>query len=199
MFTSFPDIVPVLMSTNKSDTASRSNRRYLATMLHMKLWFEILAEPEAERTEPGVNSLILESLLNVRGIHHQIINQLKRKVPTEAAEGSPDRQEPDTEFWEAVRQDLEASTIPKEFRDYPEAVKLRKAGVKPMSHLSMSLTQWMLGGPQVLFPEACGVHGASDEEFEAFNHFWAVLGYAMGMEDEYNVALQPGEIGRAHV
>ena len=52
----------------------------------------------------------------------------------------------------------------------------------------------MLFRSQVLRPEMSGIHGATEEEFEGFNHFWATLAYALGVEDEYNIALQSGGV-----
>ena len=37
-----------------------------------------------------------------------------------------------------------------------------------------------------------GIHRATMKEFEGFNHIWAAIGYALGIDDDYIIPLQSG-------
>lgn len=86
-------------------------------------------------------------------------------------------------------QDLNASDIPQTMRDPPPS-NLNVSGVVPFNQQVAALTQFAFAGYPVLFSEQLGIN-ATDDEIWAFNHLWAVLGYALGIDDKYNCALQP--------
>lgn len=61
-----------------------------------------------------------------------------------------------------------------------------KAGEGIISQKDMALTQFTFMGFHLLYPEKFGIVG-SREQFEAFNHFWRVIGFMLGTHDQYNM------------
>lgn len=93
--------------------------------------------------------------------------------------------------WKAFETDLKNSNIPETSRKTPEAYVGRDGKFYSVNQFQQALTQFAFVGFHVLFPERLSIFNAKDEDLEAFNHLWAVLGYALGIDDEYNIALQP--------
>lgn len=60
-----------------------------------------------------------------------------------------------------------------------------KAGAGIISQKDMAITQYLFMGFVVLMPDEFGVVG-SREQFEAFNHFWRLIGFMLGTEDRFN-------------
>lgn len=60
-----------------------------------------------------------------------------------------------------------------------------KAGVGIISQKDMAVTQFLFMGFHLLMPREFGLV-ASQEQFEAFNHLWRVIGYMLGAEDRFN-------------
>lgn len=62
--------------------------------------------------------------------------------------------------------------------------------VVPFNQQIQALTQFAFVAYPVAFADRIALN-ATDAELWAFNHLWAVIGYAMGIDDQYNIALQP--------
>lgn len=60
-----------------------------------------------------------------------------------------------------------------------------KAGVGIVSQKDMSITLFLFMGFHILMPDKFGIVGTR-EQFEAFNHFWLVIGYMLGTQDKFN-------------
>lgn len=60
-----------------------------------------------------------------------------------------------------------------------------RAGVGIVSQKDMSITLFIFMGFQVLMPDKFGIVGTR-EQFEAFNHFWRVVGFMLGTHDKFN-------------
>lgn len=86
--------------------------------------------------------------------------------------------------------DLANSNIPLKQRINPPTNWVNITGKVPMHQQSLALTQYSFVGYVILFPDRLRIT-APDHELWAFNHLWAVIGYALGIDDEFNVALQP--------
>ncbi|CRK89888.1 CLUMA_CG003620, isoform A [Clunio marinus] len=85
--------------------------------------------------------------------------------------------EPGTKAWKSL------TTIRK-----MHAIMTRRtsnAGNGIISQKDMSATLFVYMGFPLLFPERFGIVG-SREQFEAFNHFWRLIGYMLGIKDEFN-------------
>lgn len=85
--------------------------------------------------------------------------------------------------------DLNASDIPANQRIMPPS-HWSNMTVSPFNQQITALTQFAFIGYPILFADRLGI-AASDEDLWALNHLWAVLGYAIGLDDVYNIALQP--------
>lgn len=60
-----------------------------------------------------------------------------------------------------------------------------KAGVGIISQKDMAITQFLFMGLPMWLPEMFGIVG-SYEQFDAYNHFWRLIGYMLGTEDRFN-------------
>lgn len=60
-----------------------------------------------------------------------------------------------------------------------------KAGEGIISQKDMAITLFTFMGFHVLMPDKFGIVGTR-EQFEAFNHFWRVIGYMLGTHDKFN-------------
>lgn len=57
---------------------------------------------------------------------------------------------------------------------------------KWMTQYDIALTQFSFIGLAMLFPAKSAMIAATNEELELINYYWRVLGFMMGIEDEYN-------------
>lgn len=56
-----------------------------------------------------------------------------------------------------------------------------------VSQYDVAMTQFSFVGLSLAYPVKCGLISASKEEMESINYYWRVLGFMMGLEDEYNL------------
>ncbi|OXA42515.1 hypothetical protein Fcan01_22894 [Folsomia candida] len=92
--------------------------------------------------------------------------------------------------WSSFHKDLVESNIPLSQRRIPPTFGESKDFI-PFNQNALALTQFSFVGYPILFPERFGIFRPSEDDLWAFNHFWAILGYVLGLEDKYNIALQP--------
>lgn len=57
---------------------------------------------------------------------------------------------------------------------------------KWMTQYEVAITQFSFIGLSMLYPAKSAMIAAKPEELELINYYWRVLGYLMGMEDEFN-------------
>lgn len=60
-----------------------------------------------------------------------------------------------------------------------------KAGVGIISQKDMAITQFLFMGFSMCMPDMFGIVGTY-EQFDAFNHFWRLIGFLLGTEDRFN-------------
>lgn len=170
-------------------------------LLAWSIWFLPHETPKfmQPRLDPGIKIILRVklyfSLRNVRSFHIAAA-----KAALEAREKSPSKHIIDPglhdkyEFKTALSgpffDDLKASNIPAEQR-IPPPCHWKNQTIIPGNQQIFALTQFFFVGYPILYPERLHITGASDEDLWAFNHLWAVLGYAIGIDDNFNVALQP--------
>ncbi|XP_050353217.1 uncharacterized protein LOC126775380 isoform X2 [Nymphalis io] len=65
------------------------------------------------------------------------------------------------------------------------AAKLKGQGI--VSQRDLALTQFGFIGLSLLKTDAFGIRQIEDDDWEAYNHFWRVIGHAIGIEDRYNI------------
>lgn len=58
-----------------------------------------------------------------------------------------------------------------------------------MNQYDVALTQFAFIGLAMLYPKKSAMIAASEFELELINYYWRVLGWLMGIEDEYNMCL----------
>lgn len=73
-----------------------------------------------------------------------------------------------------------------------------KAGVGIVSQKDMAVTQFLFMGLSVLMPDMFGIAGTY-EQFDAYNHFWRLIGYLLGTEDRFNVCGETVEETRSRL
>ena len=56
-----------------------------------------------------------------------------------------------------------------------------------MSQYDVALTQFAFIGLAILYPVKCAMIAATNEEIELVNYYWRVLGWFMGLKDEFNI------------
>ncbi|CAH2266209.1 jg17798 [Pararge aegeria aegeria] len=56
-----------------------------------------------------------------------------------------------------------------------------------VSQRDLALTQFGFVGFSILKPEKFGLQKNENSDWEAYNHFWRVIGHAIGLEDRYNI------------
>jgi hypothetical protein len=184
----FPGINEVLLFTNQSETAEKAAKRYGSTIEQVRSWYEnTLKEGEDDNGA-------LKTLLRVRGLHLAAAKSSKERLAENRTLIEPSLFESvklDEEMWNAFKKDLDDSNIPATNRVWPSTYTGRQGEYVPVSQFQQAVTQFAFVGFPVLFPKRINLLDASDEDLWAFNHLWAVLGYAVGIDDKYNVALQP--------
>ena len=62
-----------------------------------------------------------------------------------------------------------------------------------MSQFDMVVTQWAFVGPFFIFPERVGVPTATRRDREAIAHYMYVVGYVLGIKDEFNLCARSVE------
>nr|XP_027195571.1 uncharacterized protein LOC113790144 [Dermatophagoides pteronyssinus] len=62
-----------------------------------------------------------------------------------------------------------------------------KQNAKQINQREMFLTQGAFFGLSALIPKQIGYHRFTQKDFHSIFHFWRVIGYCMGIEDEFNI------------
>jgi len=149
-------------------------------------WYQTMLQESEEDNE------ILSSLLRVRGLHLAAAQaSTKRLAEKESliATALYESTKLDEDMWAAFKMDLENSNIPATSRKWPLDYTAREGTYLPVRQFQQAMTQYALIGFEVLFPKRLFILGAEEEDLYAYKHLWAVLGYALGMDDQYNIAL----------
>jgi ER-bound oxygenase mpaB/B'/Rubber oxygenase, catalytic domain len=64
----------------------------------------------------------------------------------------------------------------------------------PLTPMLMSLTVFSFMGFALVRPHLLGINHENQNDREGFVHFWAVIGYMLGIKDEFNMCLHPIEV-----
>ena len=65
-----------------------------------------------------------------------------------------------------------------------------KTGYGMIPQAAMSMTNFGFMGYALVKPHLLGIKHDNDEDREAFVYFWAVVGFMLGVKDEFNMCLQ---------
>lgn len=82
-------------------------------------------------------------------------------------------------MWTAVEKDLNDSNIPKKFRVMDNSFGSSSDSFHAVSQFQLAMTQFAFVAYPVYCPDRLKIYDASDKDLIAFNHLWAVLGYAL--------------------
>ncbi|RZF34928.1 hypothetical protein LSTR_LSTR011422 [Laodelphax striatellus] len=170
----FDDGLKPLVWTGASGTPYTAFRRYLSTAVKVKSWFEtdLFKEGSVGHT----------SIRTVNAMHSQVSRALNdNQVP---ATWHPPPPTPAAQNCCAVAPVLRSAA------HLAQASSVRRRQpVRPVVYLSqcsLSVTQWGFVGMIVTYPAQFGAANASQEELEGFLHLWRVIGYLLGIEDQFN-------------
>lgn len=178
----FPSMRDILLFTQNSDTPGKSVMRYAATMIQVILWYEDFFIGQND-------SNTFTSLNNVRKLHISASERVSVELienQTLVNEAIYSNTTLNTAMWSAFATDLKNSSIPQSSRTY----NFSNSNNAPINQFQLSMTQFAFVGIPVAFSDRIGIT-ATDDELWAFNHLWAILGYLLGIDDKYNIALQP--------
>ncbi|CAG7786492.1 unnamed protein product, partial [Allacma fusca] len=180
------DVASIFSTTGKSDTREKAILRNLANLKHTHLWYDwdLLSS----------DRISAASIHNLRDIHRNVAKGMKERLMQGQGlidPGMYDNRTADEGLWSAVETDLLQSTIPFEWRQLPATVTSYKGNSVPLAQFVMSLAQFSFVGLPFVMPEVLEITKATDEQLLGWNHLWAVLAFALGIEDEFNIALQP--------
>ena len=162
-------ILNVLMRSSKSETNIKALKRYVSTIRIVIAWIE----GDIWNENDGAH----QALIYVTKSHNLAGKMsLKKKqgmdnvkIPTKTNELS---------IYTAVNKDLIEfqPTLRDDLMD----------GIKDMNQWDMAVVQYAFLGPILASPRDFGLQ-ASDDDLEGFLHFWRVIGYLMGIRDEFNL------------
>ncbi|KAL5279477.1 hypothetical protein ACFFRR_003848 [Megaselia abdita] len=76
---------------------------------------------------------------------------------------------------------------------YNASMKAIEQKLGPITQMMMSLTAFGFMAFPLMYPNTMGLIEATPENIEGFVHFWAVIGYILGIKDEFNLCLLPVE------
>lgn len=69
-----------------------------------------------------------------------------------------------------------------------------KNAVGMIPQCAMAMTAFGFMGYALVKPHLLGIQHDNVEDREAFVHLWAVIGYMLGIKDEFNMCLHPLEV-----
>lgn len=174
---SFENGLKPLIITGKSSDPFTAFKRYLSTARRVRSWYS--SDPWTEGTAA------YKDVQAVRRMHDIVRNRL-----IDSSLEDIDAAAKIEKAWSPTR-----SSLLQDFRGscpapapgqcpYALAEEDRHKLPKGMNQAEMAATQSGFVCMVILHPEAFGIHGATDEDLEAFCHVWRSLGYLLGMEDE---------------
>ncbi|CAG7732560.1 unnamed protein product [Allacma fusca] len=176
----------ILANTGNSDKRINAIKNNLSHIRHLWLWYENdLLNP---------NNIAAQSITRIRSIHEEASKQIGARLQNDLGlvdKGIYDNRTVNERLWKAIDMDLRASRIPQKYREPPIPLLTYTGEVAPFPQFAMTIAQYLFVGLTVIMPEIQEVLKASEEELLGWNHLWAVIGHALGMEEPFNIALQP--------
>lgn len=184
----------MLLFTGEFDSPVKATQCYTRIANGIFSWY---------RNSPEIQDLptfsqVAKKIRDVRRIHRNVTKQANRKLHNKRLpnfsliDPSAFKSRTVNEvLWADFKSDVSSSPIPLENRALPIEYFLLEEHKRPLNQFIQALTQFGFVGIPILFPEQVGLNEATDDELFAFNHLWAVVGYCIGIRDEFNISLQP--------
>jgi len=175
----------ILLRTGKSFPMSASRQRYLSTLLHIKLWYEDdILSPKSRASK---------DILKIGCLHQKASIMNKSRHPNQLEEKAKNDSE-DIQILETLIVDFKHSDD-KNNNEIP----FKWTDDNPISQLDMIVTQFCFMGFIYLIPGKFGIHIDTEQPLDehrgmkGFVHVWAVLGYLLGIDDDFNLCLDKNQ------
>lgn len=161
-------------------------RRYTATGMQIYNWYtsEFSTDPK---------SAFQKSIKGVRKMHVNAMNAVNKKytIMNESMIPNPFDYKPSEGFWQAYLADMAVAR--KKFSDIDATFNGRFDANRTHFMTQGDFTTVQTGAFAIIAgqPYKVYIKDADPEDLEAFAHLWAVIGYYLGIDDKYNLAIQP--------
>lgn len=96
------------------------------------------------------------------------------------------------EWYKSPIERLESLKKVRHLHTKANAVALNNLGVG-MTQFDMLVTQWAFVGPIFIIPERVGMNALEKKDLEALAHFWYLIGFYLGLKDEFNLCAGSAE------
>ena len=153
-----------LVFTGKSSTPVKAFKRYFSTFIHLARW-------HFEDVWDGPNGTAFRSMMEVRRMHRCVAKRMNGK-------DKGDRTEKESLVYGHKGKDTEMERV--EVKDKREQLYV--------SQYDMSLVQFGFFAPMVMYPKKFGLR-CTQKDLEDYVHFWAGIGYLLGIQDKYNICI----------
>lgn len=191
-----PDGLQPLIFTERSHTPFLAHKRYLSTALRVNSWYE------TEFWNPSTTGY--ENLKGVKTLHLHVSKrlgelsdgQVRSKCNLEEKlrrnrESCEDDKSPSMGMLCPLRPILKEDFEKNPNFDAPFAAFdkiMKKSATKRiyLNQFEMSVTQFGFFGLMLMYPEKFAARNATEEELECFIHMWKLIGYLLGIKNEYN-------------
>ncbi|XP_057339880.1 uncharacterized protein LOC130677222 [Microplitis mediator] len=175
---SFDEGLKPIIATRKSSEPYTAFKRYLSTSVRIRNWYT--TDPWTKGT-PAYNDM--KAVRRIHTIIRHKINAMSDEEMTKAAT----IENPLSPTRNIILQDFRSTcpvTLPGQC---PFAVKSQgPVKLKRMHQCEMAVVQGGFVCLVILYPQAIGIHGATDEQLDDFCYVWRCIGYLLGIEDEFN-------------
>lgn len=181
-----PEGLKPLIFTEKSHTPCLAHKRYLSTALRVKSWYE--TEFWKSSTTGYKNLKAVKSLhLNVSKRLSQLsVDEIERKCNLE-------EKLRDSGVGMLVDFQTKCVNVSPDVNLDDVNTTMKSTECKPqhlyLNQMEMSMTQFGFFGLMLIYPEKFAARNATEDELECFVHMWRLLGYLLGIKDEYNFCM----------
>ncbi|CAD6208768.1 GSCOCG00003576001-RA-CDS [Cotesia congregata] len=174
---SFEEGLNPLIITGKSSEPYSAFKRYLSTGARFRNWYT------SDLWTKGTSAY--NDIRTVRRVHEIIRNKVTAMTEEETNKATKIKHP-----WSPTRntlvEDFKSACPAASPGQCPFTMKVPGVNLKKMHQGEMAMTQGGFVGLVVLFPEALGIHGATDKDLEDYFYVWRCIGYLLGIEDEFN-------------
>ncbi|CAD6208767.1 GSCOCG00003575001-RA-CDS [Cotesia congregata] len=175
---SFEDGLKPMIVTGKSSEPYTAFKRYLSTGARVRNWFT--SDPWTKGTSA------YNDIQTVRRMHTIVRNKLS-SISNEEIDKAGKIESPWSPTRNILLQDFRAECPVAKSGQCPFAAgTVRAVRPKGLHQGEMAVTQGGFVCLAVVYPEAFGLHGATDQDLDDFCHVWRGIGYLLGIEDEFN-------------
>ncbi|XP_065199906.1 uncharacterized protein LOC135831392 [Planococcus citri] len=194
-----PDGLQPLIFTERSHTPFLAHKRYLSTALRVNSWYE------TEFWKPSTSGY--DNLKSVKTLHLHVSKRLS-EIPESQLRSKCNLEEKlrrDRECQDIIggggmttdgmlcplrpilRVDFEKNpNYNAPFAYFDKIMRSSSERRIYLNQFEMSVTQFGFFGLMLMYPEKFGARNATDEELECFVHMWKLIGYLLGVKNEYN-------------